>query len=199
MKLALALATLLLVPPLPATAATSNVCREEIKDAIYHTLHSGPYEMTSVMHTVTGDHRTVARIVPDVGIDSRTEIVGGNGINEFILIGDRFWQSYGDGWTEKPTAPGTFERAMSAQLLTDLNALVRPRCLGLVEIEGANYIGYSFGTEVPDITTESTFYVDPDTSLTARAAGRMVILGDLSTTITTFRYDSSIIISPPAL
>lgn len=191
------LATALLFAPIaPAVAAAPTTCRDDVKAIVAGLLTHGPYEMTSTMQIAGGEMHSVAEVVPGVGVHTRT--TGEFGSTELTIVGDRMWRHSADtGWAEEPLNENHFANVLQTDFFEAMDEMVRPRCDGLVTRDGAQYLSFGMGVDIPDTSVDVTLLVAPGTRRIERVESHTNIAGHLSSDTVYYRYDPTLTVTAP--
>jgi hypothetical protein len=196
-KFVLAIAAIL-ASTLPVLAGTPSSCTTEIQQVVARTFSSGPYEVTTTLTSLTGDYRTVTKVVPGVGLYARTQLLPTEDADELLALDGKVWRNSGVAWVRVPVSPLAYREMTSATILDVTGHMVEPRCLGIIEREGHRYLVYGFTDPDQVAKAEARIWVDAESRHTSRIEIDMTIAGDASHIEALFRYDPAITITVPA-
>ncbi|MCP4098159.1 MAG: hypothetical protein GY748_18155 [Planctomycetaceae bacterium] len=182
----------------PAFAA----CDEEVRDALGKFWQSGPFYYVSQKWNINFMRQMAGKIAPG-NIEHRTlQVYDGIEAGEEILIGNKSWRDDGLGWMGPHFASWSHDVGIPKDFQF-FQFIENASCAGDVEIAGSiyrkfNYKPGSFSKLSTAKEEKHTIYVDPANGLIARYE-RTSKNESFIKMVSTFRFDNSIRIKPPAV
>lgn len=174
-----------------ATPAHAD-CVTEFEAVLRGALAAGPYVME-----MTADQLAIrAEYVPPLALHVVKTDRGTT--TELTVIDGKAWMKMGSNWRPMADEVATQMTSAIGGAVGMIYQTDAPKCLGIQDFEGKDYLAFKYGSVHTGIATGSTLYVDPETNLPVIAVSSSTTDDDKTThTRSTFRYDSSLSVAAP--
>lgn len=158
----------------PAAGAKDNAnpCRDEVAAALQKLRNSSWFRMESTMITENGlTNMIVDYVLPD-RMHQKVQVVGQEGVQEVILIGNSSWSNEGEGWRVLPSdITAQLTKQIEENVLAQQSEVGNYSCKGKVSLDGKDVMSYRLEDEpkadstAPKNEAFRMFYVDALTGL----------------------------------
>lgn len=192
MRLAsLAFATLGLL----ATPALADDCADEIRAVMRAAMTSGPLHMETTITAPDSVMTMSGDLVPPnlrMTVDTNGEAV------EMVILDGRAWMNVSELWVELP--PDAAAEIASTFDLSDtaaLDGLTDAQCNGTVNVDGEDYLSYSWNLSADGADTVNAILADPEAMVPLHMETEVTTGDVVNQVVVDYRYDDTITIVAP--